>query len=47
VRATDSVRGIVDVYQPLPPALLKLTKEIKSSFDPNCIFNPGRMYAGI
>lgn len=47
VRAPEVLRATVDVYQPLPPALRKLTEGIKASFDPKRIFNPGRMYAGI
>ena len=47
VRAPDEVRRTVDVFEPLAPPLLKLTRDIKSSFDPDGILNPGRMYAGI
>lgn len=32
------------VFQPLPPAQLKITKRLKAAFDPQGIFNPGRMY---
>ena len=32
------------VFHPLPQAVLKLQRHIKSSFDPAGIFNPGRMY---
>ncbi len=31
-------------FQPLPAAMLKLQRSIKSSFDPAGIFNPGRLY---
>ncbi len=34
----------VPVFQPLPAAMLKLQRSIKSSFDPAGIFNPGRIY---
>ncbi len=34
-------------FQPLPPAMLKLQRNIKSSFDPAGIFNPGRIYPGL
>ena len=47
VRAPDDVRRAVDVFEPLAAPLLKLTKDIKASFDPDGILNPGRMYAGI
>ncbi len=47
VRAPDDVRRAVDVFEPLATPLLKLTKDIKTSFDPDGVLNPGRMYAGI
>ena len=47
IRAPDAVKATVDVFQPLPQALLKLTTDIKSSFDPRRIFNPGRMYSAV
>jgi len=31
-------------FTPLPPALLALHQRLKQAFDPNGIFNPGRMY---
>jgi glycolate oxidase FAD binding subunit len=34
----------VAVFQPLAPAMLKLQRSIKSSFDPAGIFNAGRIY---
>lgn len=37
----------VAVFQPLAPAMLKLQRSIKSSFDPAGIFNPGKIYAGL
>jgi len=37
----------VAVFQPLAPALLKLQRSIKSSFDPAGIFNAGRIYPGL
>lgn len=35
------------VFQPLSPAMLKLQRSIKSSFDPAGIFNPGKIYPGL
>lgn len=32
------------IFHPLPEAVFKLQRSIKSSFDPAGIFNPGRMY---
>jgi glycolate oxidase FAD binding subunit len=37
----------VPVFQPLPVAMLKLQRSIKSSFDPAGIFNSGRIYPGL
>jgi len=45
VRAPDEVRAHVDVFQTLPEPLMKLTRGVKASIDPDGIFNPGRMYA--
>jgi len=35
----------VGVFHPLAPAVAAIHKRLKQSFDPNGIFNPGRMYA--
>jgi glycolate oxidase FAD binding subunit len=35
----------VGVFQPLQPALARIHHNLKQSFDPSGIFNPGRMYA--
>ena len=32
------------VFQPLPPALMKLHRNLKKAFDPAGILNPGRLY---
>ncbi|MFT5220826.1 MAG: glycolate oxidase FAD binding subunit [Planctomycetota bacterium] len=37
----------VDIFHPLKPAILKLQRSLKSSFDPAGIFNVGRIYAGL
>ncbi len=47
VRAPDEVRAHVDVFQPLAEPLMKLTRGVKASVDPDGVLNPGRMYAGI
>ncbi|MCB1541062.1 MAG: glycolate oxidase subunit GlcE [Rhodoblastus sp.] len=47
VRAPDEIRARVDVFQPLAAPLMKLTRDVKASFDPDGILNPGRMYAGV
>jgi glycolate oxidase FAD binding subunit len=47
VRAPDQVRIAVDVFEPLAPPLMALSRKLKESFDPAGILNPGRMYPGI
>lgn len=47
IRAPDSVRASVEVFQPQPAALAALSARVKASFDPDGLFNPGRMYRGI
>ena len=37
----------VAVFQPLGAAMFKLQRNLKSSFDPAGIFNPGRLYPGL
>jgi len=37
----------VPVFHPLPAAMLKLQRSIKSTFDPAGVFNPGRIYPGL
>lgn len=46
-RAEDDVRERIEVFQPQLPALAALTKRVKASFDPNGVFNHGRMYKDI
>ena len=47
VRAPDNIRNAVDVFEPLAPALMTLTRRLKATFDPSGVLNPGRMYAGV
>jgi glycolate oxidase FAD binding subunit len=47
VRAADSVRNAVDVFEPPAAPLMALTRKLKTTFDPAGILNPGRMYPGI
>ena len=43
IRAPETVRATVPVFQPQPPALAALSRRVKESFDPRGLFNPGRM----
>jgi len=47
VRAPDELRARVAVFEPLNPALARLTRGVKASFDPHGVFNFGRMQAGM
>ena len=43
IRAPETVRAAVPVFQPQSPALAALSRRVKESFDPRGLFNPGRM----
>jgi glycolate oxidase FAD binding subunit len=45
IRADETVRRTVEVFQPLGPAVDRITRGIKQAFDPLRLLNPGRMYA--
>ncbi len=45
IRASETVRATLDVFQPHSPAVQALSKRVKEAFDPEGILNPGRMYA--
>jgi glycolate oxidase FAD binding subunit len=47
VRADESIRNAVDVFEPQPTPVMALTRKLKATFDPAGILNPGRMYAGV
>ncbi len=44
-RAPESLRCLEGAFAPLPAPLLALHRRLKKSFDPQGIFNPGRLYA--
>lgn len=44
-RAPESLRCLEGAFAPLAPGLLALHRRLKKAFDPNGIFNPGRLYA--
>ena len=43
MRAADSVRAGMDVFQPQAQTLTDLTSRVRAGFDPHGVFNPGRM----
>jgi len=46
-RAPPALKANVPVFNPLEPAHMALTRSIKASLDPQGLFNPGAMYAGV
>jgi glycolate oxidase FAD binding subunit len=47
VRAPDAIRAAVPVFEPLAAPLMRVSAGIKASFDPEGLFEPGRLYAGL
>jgi len=47
MRAPDSLRAAVEVFEPPSPVAMRLSRAIKQSFDPDGVLNFGRMYDGV
>jgi glycolate oxidase FAD binding subunit len=47
VRASAALRAAVEPFQPQESGLAALIKRVKDGFDPNGVFNTGRMWAGV
>ncbi|HYD99574.1 MAG TPA: FAD-binding protein [Alphaproteobacteria bacterium] len=47
IRGPAALRERVPPLQPLAPGLDALTRRVKQQFDPQGLFNPGRMYEGL
>jgi glycolate dehydrogenase FAD-binding subunit len=47
IRAPKPVRSAVPPFQPLPAPVRRLTERMKRQFDPQGIFNPGRLHSGL
>ena len=47
IRAPAAIRAAVAVFHPIAAPLMRLSKDIKQAFDPEGIFEPGRMYDGV
>ncbi|MBW7900882.1 MAG: glycolate oxidase subunit GlcE [Rhodocyclaceae bacterium] len=43
-RGSEALKAAAGAFQPLPPALLQIHRRLKAAFDPQGVFNPGRMY---
>jgi glycolate oxidase FAD binding subunit len=46
VRGSEADRAAVSVFHPQPPALAALSARVKAAFDPDGLFEPGRMTGG-
>jgi glycolate oxidase FAD binding subunit len=44
IRGVDKSAG---AFAPVSEALMRIHRGLKQSFDPACVFNPGRLYAGL
>ena len=47
MRAPDSLRAAVAVFEPPPALAMRLSRAVKQSFDPDGVLNFGRMYDGV
>jgi glycolate oxidase FAD binding subunit len=47
MRAPESLRAAVEVFEPLSALGLRLSRGLKQSFDPDGVLNFGRMYDGV
>lgn len=47
IRAPDELRANIDVFEPLSAPLMRIVKGVKAAFDPDGVFNSGRMYPGV
>ncbi|MBS7695849.1 MULTISPECIES: glycolate oxidase subunit GlcE [unclassified Chelatococcus] len=47
IRAPAAIRASVAVFHPIAAPLMRLSKDIKHAFDPDGVFEPGRMYDGV
>jgi glycolate oxidase FAD binding subunit len=47
VKADEETRQRVAPFTPETPARRALTKSVKAAFDPQNIFNPGRMWKAV
>jgi glycolate oxidase FAD binding subunit len=46
-RAPEAVRAAVPVFQPPAAGVARLSRSVKTNFDPRGVLNPGRMHAGV
>ena len=47
IRAAPAIRASVPTFQPLDAGLERITRQLKQTFDPAGVLNPGRLFPGI
>ncbi len=47
MRGNERLRQNIDVFHPPKTGIMKLSKKLKTAFDPYAILNPDRMYKGV
>ena len=47
IRAAPAIRASVPTFQPLDAGLERITRQLKATFDPAGVLNPGRLFPGI
>jgi glycolate oxidase FAD binding subunit len=47
MRAPESLRAVVEVFEPPSAVAMRLSRAVKQSFDPDGVINFGRMYQGV
>jgi glycolate oxidase FAD binding subunit len=47
IRAPQTLRAALEIFQPLPAPLMAAQARVKASLDPDGLFNPALMYAGL
>ena len=46
IKSKDNIKSSSEIFT-IDPIKFKISQNIKKSFDPKRIFNPGKMYTGI
>ena len=46
IKSTENVKSSSEIFT-IDPIKFKISQNLKKSFDPKRIFNPGKMYTGI
>ena len=46
IKSTENVKSSAEIFT-IDPIKFKISQNLKKSFDPKRIFNPGKMYTGV